>query len=140
MSCSFRPARLRMVSEMAATMAIEQQHGRELERIDVLGVQQLAELGGVAVVAPAAAARRVVDVDARGCASTPRSRSRTTTTPATMPPSQRVAREAAAHFLDVDVEHHDDEQEQHHHRADVDQHQHDGEELRLDQQPDGTRW
>ena len=32
MSCTFRPGRLRMVSAMAATMAMQQQHGRELER------------------------------------------------------------------------------------------------------------
>ena len=49
------------------------------------------------------------------------------------------AREAGAQLIEVDVEHHDDEQEQHHHRAHVDQHQHDREELRLDQQPDGRR-
>ena len=46
-----------------------------------------------------------------------------------------IAREAAFNFLDVDVEHHDDEQKEHHHRADINEHQHDGEELRFDQQP-----
>ena len=39
-------------------------------------------------------------------------------------------------LVQVDVEHHDDEQEQHHHRADVDQHQRDREELGAQQDPD----
>ena len=40
-------------------------------------------------------------------------------------------------FLDLDVEHHDDEQEQHHDGADVDEHEHDRQELSLEEQPDG---
>ena len=39
-------------------------------------------------------------------------------------------------FLDLDVEHHDDEQEQHHHGAHVNEHEHDGQKLRLDEKPD----
>ncbi len=49
---------------------------------------------------------------------------------------RQVAREALAELLDVDVEHHHDEQEQHHDCADIDEHEHDREELRLDQQPE----
>ena len=47
-----------------------------------------------------------------------------------------IAGNPAAKLLDVDVEHHDDEQEQHHDGADVDEHEHDTEELRIEQQPD----
>jgi hypothetical protein len=42
-------------------------------------------------------------------------------------------------FATFDVEHHHDEQEQHHHRAHVDEHEHDREELGLEQQPDARR-
>ena len=52
------------------------------------------------------------------------------------PAEPGIAREAASMLLHLDVEHHDDEQEQHHHRSNVDKHQHDREELGLDQQPD----
>ncbi|MNZ89178.1 hypothetical protein D3C78_1080870 [compost metagenome] len=45
--------------------------------------------------------------------------------------------ETLAQCVDADVQHHHHEQEQHHHRAQVDQHQRDGQELRLEQQPDG---
>ena len=52
-----------------------------------------------------------------------------------MTASGSIFRKSPGHSLDVDVEHHDDEQEQHHHGADVNQYQHDREELRLGQQP-----
>ena len=54
-------------------------------------------------------------------------------------PSQAKRVKPCAQLLEVDIEHHDDEQEQDHHRTDIDQHEHDGEELRFDQQPDGRR-
>src|SRR5262249_13770591 len=47
-----------------------------------------------------------------------------------------VAPEAFAQQVDVDVEHHHDEQEQHHHRPHVYQHQRDGEELRVEEEPE----
>ena len=46
------------------------------------------------------------------------------------------AAEILAQYVDIDIEHHHHKQEQHHHRADVDQHQQDGEELGLQQHPD----
>jgi len=42
-------------------------------------------------------------------------------------------------LIEVDIEHHHDEQEQHHHRAHVDEHEHDREELRFDEEPDRRR-
>ncbi len=45
--------------------------------------------------------------------------------------------EALPHGVDVDVQHHHHEQEQHHHGAQVHQHERDGQELGLQQQPDG---
>jgi hypothetical protein len=44
---------------------------------------------------------------------------------------RQVAPETLAHLVEIDVEHHHHEQEQHHHRADIDQHQGDGQELGL---------
>jgi hypothetical protein len=41
--------------------------------------------------------------------------------------------------VEVDVQHHHNEQEQHHHRADVDQNQRDGQELRFQQHPQPRR-
>ena len=46
-----------------------------------------------------------------------------------------IASQPALYRFDIDVEHHDDEQEQHHDGADVNEHQNDGQELRLRQQP-----
>jgi hypothetical protein len=48
---------------------------------------------------------------------------------------RRITSEALAHLRQVHVQHHHNEQEQHHDRADIDQHQHDGEKLRFQQQP-----
>ncbi len=48
---------------------------------------------------------------------------------------RQIADETLAHGLGFDVQHHHHEQEQHHDRADVDQHQGDGEELGFQQQP-----
>ena len=59
----------------------------------------------------------------------------TTTISATASAERQIAREALAQLLDVDVEHHDDEQEQHHDGADVDEHEREREELGLDEQP-----
>src|SRR6185369_11806016 len=112
----------------------EQEHSRKFERINVVRVEHFAELGGIAVtgrlhlrtvghVNPHASrpyhAHDLEYHDARNDAA-----------------SHRVARHARAHGFDVDVEHHDHEQEQHHDCADVNQDEHDGQELRFDEQPD----
>ena len=39
---------------------------------------------------------------------------------------RRVAPEALAKLVEIDVEHHHHEEEEHHHRADVDENEHDG--------------
>jgi hypothetical protein len=44
--------------------------------------------------------------------------------------------DAIGKWVHVDVQHHDHEQEQHHDGTDVDQYQHDGQELGLEQHPD----
>jgi hypothetical protein len=56
------------------------------------------------------------------------------TAPTTTRPPGSASRSPRA-AVDVDVQHHHDEQEQHHHRADVDEHERDGEELGLQQHP-----
>jgi hypothetical protein len=118
----------------------QQQHGGKLERIHVLRVEH-GPVRGVAVVRrQRTGAMLHVDVDAQA--------SRATTTPtissdhdATTMPAEPGSSgvKPSRRLLDVDVEHHHHEQEQHHHRAHVDQHQHDREELGLEQQPDRTR-
>jgi hypothetical protein len=59
--------------------------------------------------------------------------------PATITADRQVAGEALAQADEVDVQHHDDEQEQHRHRADVDDDQQHGQELRAQQDEQAGR-
>ena len=47
-----------------------------------------------------------------------------------------MAPDALAQLVEVDVEHHHHEEEEHHHRAHVHEHQGDGEELRVEEEPE----
>ena len=51
------------------------------------------------------------------------------------PAQWQITRKALAQRREIDVQHHHHEQEQHHHRANIDQHQRDGQELGLQQYP-----
>ena len=129
------------VRMIAATMATSRMHGRQLERIQVVGctatcpsalVLRVVRAGSGGAVAERGAAPGVCTHDHvadLGDDDEPRPPR----------PSGAYRVKPCAQLLDVDVEHHDDEQEQHHHGADVDQHQHDAEKLGLEQQPHARR-
>ena len=110
-----------------------QQHGRQLERQQVGGVNLRAQLAHVAVVG-----RHVVHLAEGGQIGIRRNQNhnqRHGHQHADHGGHRRVAPEAFAHFLHVDVEHHHHEQEQHHHRAHIHHHQRDAEEFGLHQHP-----
>ena len=111
----------------------QQQHRRDLDRVRVARVQRDAEFGGVAV-AGGQRRRAARDVHAQAPLHD-HADDLGNDHEGDHGAEPGVAREAAPQFLDPDVEHHDHEQEQHHDRADVDQHQCDGQELGFDQQP-----
>ena len=135
MSCCLQPGAAAHGQRDGGDDRHQQQHGRKLERIGVAGVQHTARARACCCSRPAARRRGSRRCRARRVAHTTPTIS-TITAQRGEPAEPGEAREALAQLRQVDVEHHDDEQEQHHHRADVHQHQHDGEELRLEQQPD----
>ena len=55
------------------------------------------------------------------------------------PAQPRESREPGTQLVEVDIQHHDDEQEQDHDRADVNEDEHDRQEFRFDEQPDRRR-
>ena len=137
MSCSFWPGPLAHGQRDRRHDRHQQDHGRDLERIQVLRVEQLARAracwnsprAGVGRPQPLRRPRPELahpdhEADLRDDDQRDQRAER------------RIPREALAQLRDVDVEHHHDEEPQHHDRADVDDDQRHGEKLRLEQQPD----
>ncbi len=113
----------------------QQHHGGDLEAIDILGVDLQAQFLGAADV-QGGRFRRLLEVDE----TAPQHGGHLEHDQGADAGRQgQVAPEAFAHAVDINVEHHDDEEEQHHDGAHIDQHQHDGEEFGLQQQPDAGR-
>ena len=111
----------------------QKNHRRDLERESVVGVDLPSQRAGIAVTGPGLAgtrgrARRQVPADQH-------QRHLDKNQQADGRADRDVTSKSLAHLVEINVQHHHHEQKQHHHRADVNQHQRDGQELRVQQHP-----